>query len=354
MEGLTAGGAAQRDREAGVYPVLVGTETGDDAGVILVPPGIPPGLAAAGTGIVQTADFITPPFDDPQAYGEIAAANALSDVYAMGGRPISALNLCVFPAALELAVAREVLHAAQAKLREAGAALLGGHTVRGPELLFGLAVVGVVDPQRIWRNVGGQPGDALLLTKPLGSGLVVSGARKGAVAAADLRQCKLGMAQLNRRAAEILGSYSVHAATDVTGFGLVGHALGMAGTEGTDAVTAAVTIELWADALPVYDGALALAAAGVTCAGAKNNRRAYRERIALPAALPAAYEELLFDPQTAGGLLCALPAAEAPAALAALRAAGVPAAEVGAVRARADHALLIGDRAATSPARSGR
>ena len=319
--------------------VLVATETGDDAGVYLVEPEPRPD-GSSGIGIVQTADFITPPFDDPEAYGEIAAANALSDVYAMGGRPISALNLCVFPAALAAVAGRAILHGAQRKLREAGAELLGGHTVRGPELLFGLSVTGVVAPDRIWRNVGARPGDALILTKPLGSGLIVTGSRKGLISDAERRACCSGMAMLNRRAAELLAAAEVHAATDVTGFGLIGHALGM--TRLGDVVLA-----ISAASLPAYPGALALAAQGVTCGGAKNNRRAYRDRIEVKGALSAAATELLFDPQTSGGLLCALPAADAAAMLTKLKDAGVPASCIGEVRPRPSAAvapiLVYGD-----------
>jgi selenide,water dikinase len=309
--------------------VLVSTETGDDAGVYLVQPATP-----AGVGIVQTADFITPPFDDPEGYGQIAAANALSDVYAMGGRPISALNLCVFPPALAATSARAILRGASAKLREAGAVLLGGHTVRGPELLFGLAVTGVVAPTAIWRNVGARPGDVLLLTKPLGCGLIVTGSRKGLVADAERQACRAGMVSLNRRAAEVLAQFAVHAATDVTGFGLAGHALGMTRLED-------VSLHLKVGELPVYPGALALAAQGVTCGGAKSNRRAYKDRLALQGSLSPAYEELIFDPQTSGGLLCALAAADAEPALAALRAAGVQACRIGEVGARAAAALVV-------------
>ncbi len=321
--------------------VLVATETGDDAGVYLLP-GTGPG--APGLGVIQTADFITPPFDDAEAYGQIAAANAISDVYAMGGRPISALNLCMFPSELPLEAAQGILRGASAKLREAGAALLGGHTVRSPELFFGLSVSGVVAPDRIWRNVGAQPGDVLLLTKPLGCGLVVTGARKGLVAEADRRFCMAGMARLNRRAAEVLGEAEVHAATDVTGFGLVGHALGM--TNRGD-----VSLVVSAAALPAYPGALALAAQGVTCGGAKNNRRAYKDRIAVRGGLSAAYEELIFDPQTSGGLLCAVPAPTAAAVLAALQAAGVAASRIGEVLPRDSAALIVyGDQGPTGQA----
>lgn len=203
--------------------------------------------------VVSTADFITPPFDDPQGYGRIAAANAISDVYAMGGRPICALNLCLFPRELSAEVAKEILAGARAVLAEAGAALVGGHTVRCAELFFGLSVTGLVDPGRIWRNVGAQPGDALLITKPLGCGLIVTGARRGLVPETERLACAAQMAATNRRSAETLRPFGVHAATDVTGFGLIGHALGMARD---------VALELELAALPLYAGAHALAAAG--------------------------------------------------------------------------------------------
>lgn len=309
--------------------VLVGIETGDDAGVYL--PGSSPGSSSE-TAIVVTADFITPPFDDPFGYGRIAAANSLSDVYAMGGRPLAALNLCMFPKELEAAVAREILDGARSAMAESGAALLGGHTVRGPELFFGLSVTGCVDPARIWRNVGGQPGDALLLTKPLGSGLIVTGARRRLVSEADRRACADGMATLNRRAAAILAAFPVHAATDITGFGLAGHALGMA---------RGLTFEIELSSLPSYAGALELAAAGVTCGGARQNRAAYRERLAFAVPPSPAYEELVFDPQTSGGLLCALPSTAAEAALVALREAGVPAARIGEIAAAGSHVLYF-------------
>lgn len=269
---------------------------------------------------MTTADFITPPFDDPEGYGRIAAANSLSDVYAMGGTPVCALNLCVFPRDLDRGVAREILEGARAVLAEAGAALVGGHTVRGPELLFGLSVTGVVNPHRIWRNIGARPGDALLLTRPLGAGLIVSGARRGLARDAERLACAALMAQTNRRAAEALARFSVHAATDVTGFGLIGHALGMA---------VGVSLRIDFAALPIYAGARALAEVGVTCGGARANRDAYRGAVITSAPLAAADEELLYDPQTSGGLLVALPEGEAASAERALVESGVPAARIG-------------------------
>ncbi len=306
--------------------VLVGLETGDDAGVVRID---------ATHALVTTADFITPPFDDPQGYGRIAAANSLSDVYAMGGTPLCAINLCLFPRELDPEVAREILAGARAVLDESGVALVGGHTVHAQELFFGLSVTGLVTPQRIWRNIGAQPEDVLLLTKPLGTGLFVSGMRRrlcGSIfSEAEQATCVAGMSATNARAAAVLAGFDVHAATDVTGFGLVGHALGM--TRGT---TQPVRLCIDVARLPTYDGALALAAAGVTCGGAKNNRSAYRARLAITGTLSAAHDELIFDPQTSGGLLVALPQAQADAAHHALRQVGCAAQIIGHVEQGSD------------------
>lgn len=330
---LKGSGLDASSRRANAFPhdVLVGLETGDDAGVVRL---------NDGQAVVTTADFITPPFDDPQSYGRIAAANSLSDVYAMGGQPICAINLCLFPRALPAAIAQEILSGAGAVLAEAGVALVGGHSVHAQELFFGLSVTGLVAPGCIWRNVGAQPGDVLLLTKPLGTGLLVSAVRRGllgrSLLASDLQACADGMARTNQRAAAVLQGFDVHAATDVTGFALVGHALGM-----TRSASAPVRLCIDAPRLPLYAGALALAAAGVTCGGAKNNRTAYREKLEIVGTLDAAWEEVIFDPQTSGGLLLALPAAQQGRALAALHAEGVPAQAIGEVQERGSHPPLL-------------
>lgn len=313
---------------------MVGIETGDDAGVVRLNPS---------QAVVTTADFITPPFDDPFGFGRIAAANALSDVYAMGGTPLCAINLCMFPRDFDAAVAREILDGAEAALRDCQARLVGGHTVRGPELFFGLSVTGIVHPDRLWRNVGARPGDRLLLTKPLGAGLIVSGARRGMVGTLllpdDVRRCADSMAHPNRRAAETLAPFAVHAATDITGFGLVGHALGMtrpdprAHTE-SGPIAMGPGLRLHVRALPIYAGAHALAAAGVTCGGAQNNRAAYAQQIDGLQALDMADSELLFDPQTSGGLLVALAPQDADTALHALHDVGIAAAIIGEVVTR--------------------
>jgi selenide,water dikinase len=294
--------------------ILVGIETGDDAGVYQV---------SADQALVLTADYITPLIDDPDRFGQIAAANSLSDIYAMGGRPVAALNLCVFPQALDAAVAREILAGSERKVAEAGAAIVGGHTVCGPELLYGLSVTGLVHPQRVVRNVGARAGDVLLLTKPLGTGLLVTGYRRGLVTQEDMAEAIRGMMTLNKTASEVLSRFPVHAMTDVTGFGLLGHTLGMARAGGT------FVLDL--GRLPLYPHALDLAGQGLTCAGARANRRAYAGRWTSTGPLTAAQEELLHDPQTSGGLIAALPGAAAAAAQQALAEAGVSAVIIGEV-----------------------
>lgn len=342
LHALLEHGGLTANSQAGAVDVLVGLETGDDAGVVRVGPT---------QAVVTTADFITPPFDDPQGYGRIAAANSLSDVYAMGGTPLCAINLCLFPRELAPEVAREIISGARSVLDEAGVALVGGHTVHAQELFFGLSVTGLVQPQHIWRNVGAQPGDVLLLTKPLGTGLFVTGMRRslgGSIfSQAQYDACVAGMTQTNARAARTLQRFSVHAATDVTGFGLIGHALGM--TKGT-----APSVQLHIDIarLPQYPGAPALAAAGVTCGGAKNNRKAYRSQLAILGDLDPAHEELLFDPQTSGGLLVALPADQAAAAQHALQEGNGTAQIIGHVCARDEGPALVLHAASASPSRT--
>jgi len=298
--------------------ILVGTETGDDAAVYRLDDE---------RALVVTADFITPVCDDPFRYGEIAAANALSDVFAMGGRPLTAVALCCFPKELELEVASEILAGGQHKTREAGAFVLGGHTVRNDELLYGLAVTGLCHPGRILRNVGARAGDALVLTKALGTGLIINGRRKGLGGDADFEAALASMGRLNRVAAEAALRHGAHAATDVTGFGLGGHALKMALGSG-------VVLQIDAGALPLLDGAIALAAAGVTTRSTAGNRAAVADhlRVAAPTP-PPLLDALLHDPQTSGGLLVALPEAEVAAFLEAVAALGPGAARIGQVLA---------------------
>jgi selenide,water dikinase len=270
--------------------LLVGTETSDDAGVYRLDDR---------DAIVVTADFITPPTDDPRLYGQIAAANSLSDVYAMGGRPLTALALCMFPKELESDAAREILAGGQDKVGEAGAVVAGGHTVRGEELFYGLSVTGVVDPARITRNVGARPGDALVLTKPLGSGLIINGMRKDAISEADARPTLEILARLNRAACEVATAMlpRVHAMTDVTGFGLVGHALGMLAAGG-------VSLHVQLPSLPLYARVREMHAGGVTTGSTKPNRAHGQGRVR--GTIDSFWDALVHDPQTSGGLLIAV------------------------------------------------
>ena len=289
--------------------VLVGTETSDDAGVYRLDDG---------TAIVCTADFITPVVDDPFLFGQIAAANAMSDVYAMGGKPLAALALCVFPKALEPDVAREILAGGQAKVVEAGAAIVGGHTVRGPELLYGLSVTGRVAPSRIWRNAGARSGDALLFTKPLGSGLIINGLRKEALTIDEAMPTLERLSRLNRVAAEILSGFgdAVHAVTDVSGFGLSGHALEVA-------AASAVALRVDLERFERYPHFGRMVAQGITTAATRANRESTAARIRAVAPLDAERDALLHDPQTSGGLLVVVSAGEADRVVEALKEAGV-------------------------------
>jgi selenide,water dikinase len=305
--------------------VLIDFRTADDAGVY---------RWEGGPALVQTVDFFTPIVDDPFTYGRIAGANSLSDVYAMGGRPITALAIAGFPdKVLDEETIRQVFLGGYDALREAGVALLGGHTVRDPEVKFGYAVTGAVDPDRIWANAGARPGDVLVLTKPLGTGIVGT-AIKGERAPEPLVAAAVAsMSRLNRTAASALAAAGgVHACTDITGFGLVGHATEMARASG-------VTIEMQSGALPVFDGVLAIAGANRS-GGMSSNRQHFAGGVA-GATLDPALLDVCFDPQTSGGLLAALDPACLDDALARLRAAGDGAWVIGRVVAQGDAAIVF-------------
>jgi selenide, water dikinase len=276
---------------AGDDALIAGLNPPDDAAVYRITDNF---------AVIGTLDFFPPLVDDPWTYGEIAATNALSDVFAMGGRVLFALSIAAFPEELPRDVLAAIFGGASAKVREAGGTLAGGHTIRDPEPKYGLAVIGAVHPDRLLRKGGAAPGDVLLLTKPLGTGLLVSGSRQGRTAPADLAAAVTGMCRLNRDASEALVAGGVRAATDVTGFGLLGHGLEMARASGTRFV-------FEAGALPALDGAIALAEAGVETGGAAHNRRFVRPELTVAEAVPASLVTLAHDPQTSGGLLAALP-----------------------------------------------
>ena len=270
--------------------LLVGLTTGDDAGVYKIREDL---------ALIQTIDFITPVVDDPFFFGQIAAANALSDVYAMGGDPLMAMNVVCFPACkLDMGVLGEILKGGLSKVKEAGAVLVGGHSVDDLELKYGLSVTGVVHPEKVVTNAGARPEDLLFLTKPLGLGIVAT-AIKGGLAEPPVAE-KVGkiMATLNRDSSREMLKRGVHACTDVTGFGLVGHGLEMARASG-------VTLEIELDMLPIIKEALEYAAMGLIPAGAYDNQECYREEVDY-AREPGDLEMFLYDPQTSGGLLIAL------------------------------------------------
>jgi selenide,water dikinase len=273
---------------------------------------------------VQTVDFFTPIVDDPYVYGQIAAANSLSDVYAMGGRPLTALAIAGFPKkGLSKDVIAQVFRGGFDKLADAGVALLGGHTVQDPEMKFGYAVTGAVDPKRIWSNAGAREGDRLLLTKPLGTGVIGTAMKKGRAPAALAAQSVDSMRTLNKAAAQALAGSAlvVHSCTDITGFGLIGHASEVAMASG-------VTLHIQADRVPVFDGVMALVAANRN-AGMGSNREHFGEGVRAMSPLPASLLDLFYDPQTSGGLLFFVAAADAAAALQTLTQAGVVAMEIG-------------------------
>lgn len=305
--------------------VLIDYRTSDDAGVYRF---------ADGRALVQTVDFFTPVVDDPFVYGRIAAANALSDVYAMGGRPLTALAIAGFPKEGDRAVLKAIFAGGLAGLQEAGVALLGGHTVQDAEIKFGYAVTGEVNPDRILSNAGARAGDILLLTKPIGTGVIATALKFGRAPEAAVDGAVRSMTALNRAAADMVRALPpgpVHACTDITGFGLVGHASEMAAASGC-------TIEIDAGAVPLLDGALALVAGNIP-GGGRTNRQHFAATMAADAGVAPQVLDLLFDPQTSGGLLFAVSPDAVATLLDELALAGVTAVRVG--RAGPKSAALV-------------
>ncbi len=262
--------------------------------------------------LVQSVDFFTPVVDDPRSYGRIAAANALSDIYAMGARPLTALSLVGFPACLDRAILVEILRGGVEKVKEAGAVIVGGHTVDDDEPKVGLAVTGLVNPAKMVSTVGASPGDALVLTKPLGTGILATALKGELLTEADMREAIIGMETLNRAACEAMLEVGVHACTDITGFSLMGHALELAEASG-------VLVEIDAAALPVYPQAREMAAMGLVPAGSYSNRDHYLPQVLEGQSLPPEVLDILADPQTSGGLLIAVAAERLEDLLAGLR-----------------------------------
>lgn len=301
--------------------LLIGLDVSDDAAVYRL---------SDTEALVQTLDFFPPIVDDPYAFGAIAAANALSDIYAMGGRPVLALAIAAFPADLPPAVTAAILQGGADTVAAAGAVIGGGHTVVDREPKYGLCVTGLIDPRRITPKANAQPGDVLLLTKPLGTGVITTAAKRGAADPAHLQAATASMMALNASAAAVAQGYTIHSATDITGFGLAGHAAEIARNSG-------VGLELEAASLPLLPGALDYARAGLVPGGLRTNRAYLEQDGYLSAAAdvdPARYE-LVCDPQTSGGLLFACPPEAAAALAQALTAAGIAVAEIGRVVAGA-------------------
>jgi len=298
--------------------LLVGFETSDDAGIYRIAPDL---------ALVQTIDFFTPLVDDPFTFGQIAATNALSDVYAMGGRPLTALAVVCFPQDADLAILEQIMGGGLSKMTEAGCTVVGGHSVRDVEMKFGYAVTGIVDPERIYTNAAAQPGDHLILTKPIGTGVITTALKQEKAETPWVENAIGFMTTLNNTAAALaIANPGVHSITDITGFGLMGHGREMALGSG-------VVLEIDAASVPLIPGALDAVRLGAIPAGLLANRE-FAECLvadAPGAAIPENVRTLLYDPQTAGGLLISVANVNAPALLASLRAAGIPAALVGRV-----------------------
>lgn len=284
--------------------------------------------------VIGTVDFFPPLVDDPWTFGAIAAANAASDVFAMGGRVLFALSIAAFPEELPRETMAAILDGAATTVREAGGTLAGGHTIRDPEPKYGLAVIGVGHPDRLFRKGGARPGDALVLTKPLGTGLLVSGRRQGLARDADFDVAVASMRRLNRDAAEVFARHGVRGATDVTGFGLLGHAAEMARASGHSFV-------LEASALPALPGALEVAASGLETDGAGHNRRAVSQLLTVNETVDPARVALAADPQTSGGLLGAVPEAALADVLGGLASVGVAGAVIGRVETADRPAVVL-------------
>jgi len=306
--------------------VLVGFDKSDDAGVYKISDDL---------ALVQTVDFFTPVVDDPFTFGQIAATNSLSDVYAMGGRPISALAIVCFPDQGDITILEQILAGGLAKMMEARCTVIGGHSVRDPEIKFGYAVTGVIHPGRVLANAAARVGDTLILTKPIGTGVISTAIKKGAAQSAWIEAATRAMTTLNSTAAEIAtNGFQVHAATDITGFGLIGHLREVAAGSG-------VSIRLRAASVPLLEGAMECIHAGFIPGGLKANREFAECAVSYAPGIPEELKTILYDPQTAGGLLLSVAQPDAPRLLAALQGAGLPAAVIGEVVAKAEPLIEV-------------
>jgi selenide,water dikinase len=297
--------------------VLVGFDLADDAGVYQIAPD---------QALVQTVDFFTPVVDDPYTFGQIAATNALSDIYAMGGKPLTSLALVCFPDKADLEILERILAGGLSKMIEAGCTVIGGHSIRDQETKFGYAVTGLVHPNKILANGGAQPGDALILTKPLGTGVISTAIKNGKAEPAWIDAAVQSMTKLNKQAAELIGSreYRVHGMTDVTGFGLIGHAREMA-------LASNVTLRILSKDIAILPGALECIRSGQVPGGLKANREFAECVVGYESAISDELKTLLFDPQTAGGLLISIAEGDCEQVVVEMQASGIPARSIGKV-----------------------
>ena len=306
--------------------LIVGFETSDDAGVYRLTDEL---------ALVQTVDFFTPIVDDAFAFGQVAAANALSDVYAMGGRPMTSLAIVAFPASRPAELLEQVLRGGLAKMDEAGCTVAGGHSIRDEELKFGYAVTGLIHPGKVWRNVGARPGDALVLTKALGTGVISTALKNGRSEAPWVEAATASMTRLNHEAAEALeetsaaapGERAVHAVTDVTGFGLLGHAREMA-------IASGVSMRIEHERIAYLPGAIEAARGGSASGGLANNREFLEGCVGFAETVAEEFRALLFDPQTSGGLLAAIAPEARGRTMAAMERRGIPARVIGEVTSK--------------------
>jgi selenide, water dikinase len=307
--------------------VLVGFDTADDAGVYKI---------SAEQALVQTVDFFTPIVDDPFTFGQIAATNSLSDIYAMGGRPMSALAIVCFPEKGDLNVLERILAGGLSKMMEAGCAVIGGHSVRDPEIKFGYSVTGSIHPQKVWANAGAKVGDRLIFTKAIGTGVISTAIKKGEARQEWIDAATKSMTTLNARAADVAisGGYPIHAATDITGFGLIGHLREMAMGSG-------VSLRINAAAVQVLEGALECVRKGFIPGGLTANRDFAECLVGYDGNIPEEVKTILFDPQTAGGLLLSVAGERSQELVAALQKAGIQAAEIGQVTSSAKPLITV-------------
>lgn len=305
--------------------LLIGFNKADDAGVYKI---------NEKQALVQTVDFFPPIVDDPYWFGQIAAANALSDIYAMGGKPLTALNIVGFPAGMPPYILTEILKGGAEKVNEAGAVVVGGHSIKDKELKYGIACTGIIDIDKIIANDKAAPDDVLLLTKPLGTGAITTAIKQKKASADDARRVTGIMADLNRVASELMVKHGAHAATDITGFGLLGHAFEVADASG-------VSLEIEFEKLPIIENAVRYTADGAIPGGADANREFMESRAIITASIDKAHTDILYDPQTSGGLLIALTPDAAKAFIKEADELGIMARQIGRVLAKQQFAIVV-------------